>query len=253
MAGWALRPDELSEKTSAKIYAGGAFLSTVIAFFLAEISDKTQLATAVLAAQFGQLVPVVIGTTLGMMIADDPLFCSGTSPVSALILGSRAISPPQFLRRSGSSRLPGASSSRRAAASNEGLLQTPFGRMTVRRGAMTTNNSSPTSDRPKPELALEWALFASRWILAPLYLSMILVLGGILIVFLRELVTELAHVWSMDGEQIILLALSLIDLSLTSNLLLIVIFAGTRTSCRKSMSANMRTARAGWAWSTSPI
>jgi len=91
---------------------------------------------------------------------------------------------------------------------------------------MTTNNSSPTSDRPKPELALEWALFASRWILAPLYLSMILVLGGILIVFLRELVTELAHVWSMDGEQIILLALSLIDLSLTSNLLLIVIFAG---------------------------
>ena len=41
-----------------------------------------------------------------------------------------------------------------------------------------------------------------------------------------ELVTELADIWSMDGEQIILLALSLIDLSLTSNLLLIVIFAG---------------------------
>ena len=72
MAGWVLRPDELSEKTSAKIYAGGAFLSTVIAFFLAEISDKTQLATAVLAAQFGQLVPVVIGTRLGMMIGRRP-------------------------------------------------------------------------------------------------------------------------------------------------------------------------------------
>ena len=91
---------------------------------------------------------------------------------------------------------------------------------------MTTDNPRPASERSKPELALEWALFASRWILAPLYLSMILVLGGILIVFLRELVTELAHIWSMDGEQIILLALSLIDLSLTSNLLLIVIFAG---------------------------
>jgi uncharacterized protein (TIGR00645 family) len=91
---------------------------------------------------------------------------------------------------------------------------------------MTTDHPRPASERSKPELALEWALFASRWILAPLYLSMILPLGGILIVFLRELVTELAHIWSMDGEQIILLALSLIDLSLTSNLLLIVIFAG---------------------------
>jgi len=77
-----------------------------------------------------------------------------------------------------------------------------------------------------PEMVLEWALFASRWILAPLYLGMILVLVGILIVFLHELFTELVHVGNMDAEQIIVLALSLIDLSLTSNLLLIVIFAG---------------------------
>jgi uncharacterized protein (TIGR00645 family) len=91
---------------------------------------------------------------------------------------------------------------------------------------MTIDSPPPAAGRTKPELVVEWALFASRWLLAPLYLAMILVLAGILIVFLRELVAELVHIWSMDGEQIILLALSLIDLSLTSNLLLIVIFAG---------------------------
>jgi uncharacterized protein (TIGR00645 family) len=80
--------------------------------------------------------------------------------------------------------------------------------------------------RPKLEIILEWALLASRWILAPLYVGMIFVLVGILIVFLRELLSELIHIWSMDGEHVILLALSLIDLSLTANLLLIVIFAG---------------------------
>ena len=80
--------------------------------------------------------------------------------------------------------------------------------------------------RVKPELVLEWVLFTSRWILAPLYVGMILVLAGILVVFLRELGTELLHIWRMDGEQVILLALSMIDLSLTANLLLVVIFAG---------------------------
>jgi uncharacterized protein (TIGR00645 family) len=55
---------------------------------------------------------------------------------------------------------------------------------------------------------------------------MILVLVGILIVFLHELFTELSHIGNMEAEQIIVLALSLIDLSLTSNLLLIVMFAG---------------------------
>jgi uncharacterized protein (TIGR00645 family) len=89
-----------------------------------------------------------------------------------------------------------------------------------------TDNPRPASSRSMPEVALEWTLFASRWILAPLYLGMTLVLVGILIVFMRELFTELSHIGDMDAEQIIVLALSLIDLSLTSNLLLIVIFAG---------------------------
>jgi putative Ca2+/H+ antiporter (TMEM165/GDT1 family) len=79
MAVWALIPDKLDESEGSKIYAGGAFLSTTVAFFLAEIGDKTQIATAALAAQFGSLLPVVIGTTLGMMIADMPAVLVGNS------------------------------------------------------------------------------------------------------------------------------------------------------------------------------
>jgi uncharacterized protein (TIGR00645 family) len=55
---------------------------------------------------------------------------------------------------------------------------------------------------------------------------MILVLAAILVVFLRELLSELPHLWTMGSEEVILLTLSFVDLSLTANLLLIVIFAG---------------------------
>ena len=76
------------------------------------------------------------------------------------------------------------------------------------------------------EVALEHLLFASRWLLAPLYIGMAFALVVILVVFVHELALELQHIVAMDGEQVILLSLSLIDLSLTANLLLIVIFAG---------------------------
>ncbi len=67
---WALKPDKLEEK---KTYKGaGVFLTTLVAFFLVEMGDKTQLATVALAARFDALVPVVMGTTLGMMIANVP-------------------------------------------------------------------------------------------------------------------------------------------------------------------------------------
>ena len=78
----------------------------------------------------------------------------------------------------------------------------------------------------KLEIAFERTLFASRWILAPFYLGMVFALLGIFVVFARELVSELLHILAFDSEQVILLALSLIDLSLTANLVLIVIFAG---------------------------
>lgn len=72
----------------------------------------------------------------------------------------------------------------------------------------------------------ERLLFGVRWLLAPLYAGMALALVAILIVFTRELIGELAHIGRLSAEQVILLALSLIDLSLVGNLLLVVIFAG---------------------------
>ncbi len=83
-----------------------------------------------------------------------------------------------------------------------------------------------SSSLSKLEQGLERILFASRWLLAPLYVGMIVALGLILFVFFHELIAELLHFKVLDPEGVILLALSLIDLSLTANLLLIVMFAG---------------------------
>ena len=71
MAGWMLIPDKLDEDDTPKP-GHGVFVTTVIAFFLAEMGDKTQIATVALAARFHDLWSVVAGTTLGMMIADVP-------------------------------------------------------------------------------------------------------------------------------------------------------------------------------------
>jgi putative Ca2+/H+ antiporter (TMEM165/GDT1 family) len=76
MALWTLVPDKLDEGDT-KLAHAGVFLTTVIAFFLAEMGDKTQVATVALAAQFKSLTPVVAGTTLGMMIANVPAVLLG--------------------------------------------------------------------------------------------------------------------------------------------------------------------------------
>ena len=62
----------------------GAYGTTVIAFFLAEMGDKTQLATVALAARFQALIPVVAGTTLGMLIADVPAVFLGQAAAERL-------------------------------------------------------------------------------------------------------------------------------------------------------------------------
>ena len=73
---WALHPDSLDE--DPKIHRAGAFVTTTLAFFIAEMGDKTQFATLALAAQFqGALVAVVMGTTLGMMLANVPAVMIG--------------------------------------------------------------------------------------------------------------------------------------------------------------------------------
>lgn len=77
VAGWALIPDALDERTVARRAVGGAFIATLTSFFLAEMGDKTQIATAALAAHFGQMMPVIIGTTIGMMAVDIPTVLFG--------------------------------------------------------------------------------------------------------------------------------------------------------------------------------
>ncbi|MBX7198276.1 MAG: TMEM165/GDT1 family protein [Rhodospirillaceae bacterium] len=73
MGLWALVPDTLDDaKVNEAATTVGIFWITTVAFFLAEMGDKTQLATAALAARFAAVVQVVAGTTLGMLIADVP-------------------------------------------------------------------------------------------------------------------------------------------------------------------------------------
>jgi len=76
MAIWTLIPDKFDE-SEAKFARFGVFGTTVIAFFLAEMGDKTQVATVALAAQYHAFIPVVAGTTLGMMIANVPAVLLG--------------------------------------------------------------------------------------------------------------------------------------------------------------------------------
>ena len=78
MAIWTLIPDKFDED-DAKIASLGVFSATLVAFFLAEMGDKTQVATVALAAQYQSFYTVVAGTTLGMMLANVP----------AVILGER--------------------------------------------------------------------------------------------------------------------------------------------------------------------
>jgi putative Ca2+/H+ antiporter (TMEM165/GDT1 family) len=71
MAMWTLIPDELDE-SDAKLARFGVFGTTLVAFFLVEMGDKTQIATVALAAQYHAFFSVVAGTTLGLMIANVP-------------------------------------------------------------------------------------------------------------------------------------------------------------------------------------
>lgn len=77
MAGWMLIPDKLDDDEDAKPQRFGAFLTTVIAFFIVEMGDKTQIATVALAAKYSALFWVVMGTTAGMMLANAPVVYFG--------------------------------------------------------------------------------------------------------------------------------------------------------------------------------
>lgn len=73
MAAWMLMPDKLDDDAGASRKLGGVFITTTVLFFLVEIGDKTQIATVALAARFDSLVAVVMGTTVGMILANAPV------------------------------------------------------------------------------------------------------------------------------------------------------------------------------------
>jgi putative Ca2+/H+ antiporter (TMEM165/GDT1 family) len=77
MAGWILVPDRLDDPDAVARPRRGAFVTTLVAFFLAEMGDKTQIATVALAARFDALLQVVLGTTLGMLVANVPAVLVG--------------------------------------------------------------------------------------------------------------------------------------------------------------------------------
>lgn len=77
VAGWILIPDKLDEDEQPSHLDWGAFWATLFAFFIAEMGDKTQIATIVLAAQYQSLLWVVAGSTLGMLIANVPAVLAG--------------------------------------------------------------------------------------------------------------------------------------------------------------------------------
>ena len=86
VALWTLVPDELDDEDSSALKRHGPFLTTLIAFFIAEMGDKTQVATVMLAAQYPHFILVVLGTTLGMLIANVPVVLAGNFAAERLPL-----------------------------------------------------------------------------------------------------------------------------------------------------------------------
>lgn len=76
IALWLLVPDK-DDNDSSRFLGMGAFAATTVMFFLAEIGDKTQIATVVLAARFTETIWVIIGTTAGMLLANIPVIMAG--------------------------------------------------------------------------------------------------------------------------------------------------------------------------------
>jgi Ca2+/H+ antiporter, TMEM165/GDT1 family len=86
MAAWTLVPDKLDDDEDSVAHRGSAFLTTLVAFFLVEMGDKTQVATIALGAQYHSVIVVAAGTTLGMMLANTPAVFLGEKLVEKISL-----------------------------------------------------------------------------------------------------------------------------------------------------------------------
>jgi putative Ca2+/H+ antiporter (TMEM165/GDT1 family) len=96
VALWTLKPDEAADADAARGARYGVFMATVIAFFVAEIGDKTQIATIALAAGFASLPAVILGSTSGMLLANIPAVLLGHAfsrrlPMKAIHYGAAVL------------------------------------------------------------------------------------------------------------------------------------------------------------------
>jgi len=99
---------------------------------------------------------------------------------------------------------------------------------------------------PFLEAAVEWVIYTSRWLMAPVYLGLIGALAILIVTFFRELYLQAPQVLQMDETDIILLVLTLVDLSLAGNLVLIILFSGYENFVSKIEAAHKDRDRPEW-------
>lgn len=108
MAAWTLIPDKIEDDEARAVGRFGVFGATLVTFFLAEMGDKTQLATVAMAARFGTPVPVIAGTTLGMLVADVPAVFVGDKLAGRIPLKAVHFTAATFFALLGAATLLGA-------------------------------------------------------------------------------------------------------------------------------------------------
>lgn len=104
----------------------------------------------------------------------------------------------------------------------------------------------PARRTPFLERVLEGIIYGSRWLMAPVYLGLIAALGILIVTFFRELYLQIPLVLNMDEKEIILLVLTLVDLSLAGNLVLIILFTGYESFVSKIEAAHKDHDRPDW-------
>lgn len=111
---------------------------------------------------------------------------------------------------------------------------------------MSQNDTAERDRSPFLERALEGIIYASRWLMAPVYLGLIGALAILIVTFFRELYIQAPLIMSMDETDIILLVLTLVDLSLAGNLVLIILFSGYENFVSKIEAAHRDKDRPEW-------
>ena len=109
-----------------------------------------------------------------------------------------------------------------------------------------SQDEQPTHRTNFLEAVIEWMIYTSRWLMAPVYLGLIVALGILIITFFRELYIQVPQVLTMDETDIILLVLTLVDLSLAGNLVLIILFSGYENFVSKIETARDDRDRPEW-------